>query len=94
MYKLSYKLSVRERVSGKCLRHPGYNPEKAGRAGIKGGCSACYSLYDLHSARLALDAAVHEFTRRAGPWARPRERKRRKQGDTSTPDATIESVQP
>ena len=93
MYKLSYKLSVRERVSGKCLRHPGYNPEKAGRAGIKGGCSACYSLYDLHSARLALDAAIHEFTRRAGPWARPRESKRRTKGDglstTETPEVQL-----
>ena len=46
MFKLSYKLTVRERVQGKCDRHPRYNPEKGGRAGIKGGCSACYSLLD------------------------------------------------
>ncbi len=55
MFKLSYKLVVRERVQGKCARHPRYNPEKDGRAGIKGGCSACYSLLDLHNARLKLD---------------------------------------
>ena len=36
MFKLSYKLTVRERVQGKCDRHPRYNPEKDGRAGIKG----------------------------------------------------------
>ena len=78
MFKLSYKLVVRERVQGKCDRHPHYNPEKDGKAGIKGGCSACYSLLDLHNARLKLDAAVHEFVRRAGPWARVRETRRRK----------------
>lgn len=93
MYKLSYKLSVRERVFGKCLRHPRYNPEKAGRGGIIGGCSACFSLYDLHNARLALDAAVHEFIRRAGPWARPREGKRRKKGDALS-SAEPREVQP
>ena len=81
MFKLTYKLNVRERVEGKCERHPRYNPEKDGRAGIKGGCSTCYSLLDLHTARLKLDAAVHEFVRRAGPWARAREARRYKKKD-------------
>lgn len=81
MFKLTYKLNVRERVKGKCERHPRYNPEKDGRAGIKGGCSTCYSLLDLHTARLKLDAAVHEFVRRAGPWARARETRRHKRRD-------------
>ena len=85
MYKLSYKLSVRERVSAKCERHPGYNPEKHGRGGIKGGCSTCFNLYDLHMARVALDAAVHQFVRRAGPWSMPRESRRRKKGDSLSP---------
>jgi len=44
MYKLSYKLSVRERVSVKCERHPRYNPGKVGRGGIKGACSTCFTL--------------------------------------------------
>ncbi len=92
MYKLSYKLLVRERVSAKCERHPRYNPEKDGRGSIKGACSTCYSLYDLHAARLALDAAVHQFVRRAGPWARPREGRRRKKGDALSP-AEIPEVQ-
>ncbi len=81
MFKLSYKLTVRERVQGKCDRHPRYNPEKDGRGGIKGACSTCYSLYDLHAARLALDAAVHQFIRRAAPWTRPREPRRKKKDD-------------
>ena len=84
MFKLSYKLVVRERVQGKCDRHPRYNPEKDGKAGIKGGCSACYSLLDLHNSRVRLDAAVHEFIRRAGPWARARETRRRKKQPSAT----------
>ena len=78
MLKFTYKLTIRERVQAKCQRHPRYNPEKDGRSGIKGGCSTCWTLYDLQNARLRLDAAVHEFTRRAGPWARAREPRRRR----------------
>ena len=72
MLQFTYKLKLTERVKAKCNRHPRYNPEKDGRAGIRGGCSTCFSLYDLHQARLALDAAQREFVRRAGPWARRR----------------------
>lgn len=95
MMKFTYKLTVREQVTAKCERHPRYNPEKEGRAGIKGGCSACWSLYDLHDARLKLDAAVHEFTRRAGPWARAREPRHRKSNSASGPAISQElEVQP
>ena len=94
MFKLSYKLTVRERVQGKCDRHPRYNPEKDGRAGIKGGCSACYSLLDLHNARLKLDAAVHEFVRRAGPWARPKATKKRKKPTQTVNGQPIPNVLP
>jgi hypothetical protein len=52
MFQFSYKLKVAERVKAKCERHPRYHPERDGRNGIKGGCSTCYSLYDLHQARL------------------------------------------
>jgi len=72
MLQFTYRLTVRERVKAKCSRHPRYNPEKDGRAGIKGGCSTCFVLLDLHDARHKLDTAVREFTRRAGPWTRPR----------------------
>ncbi len=78
MLQFTYKLKLTERVKAKCSRHPRYNPEKDGRAGIRGGCSTCFSLYDLHQARLALDAAQREFIRRAGPWARRREPRPRK----------------
>lgn len=90
MLKFNYKLIVRERVQAKCQRHPRYNPEKDGRSGIKGGCSTCWNLYDLQTARLRLDAAVHEFTRRAGPWARAREPRRRR----STADAPVPTEGP
>ena len=73
MFQFTYKLKVSERVKAKCERHPRYNPERAGRGGIKGGCSTCYSLFDLHQARLSLDAAHREFLRRALPWSRVRQ---------------------
>jgi hypothetical protein len=72
MFQFNYKLKVAERVKAKCERHPRYNPEREGRGGIKGGCSSCFSLFDLHQARLSLDAAHREFLRRALPWTRVR----------------------
>ena len=73
MFQFTYKLRVTERVKAKCDRHPRYNPERDGRGGIKGGCSTCYSLFDLHQARLSLDAAHREFLRRVLPWTRVRQ---------------------
>jgi hypothetical protein len=73
MFQFNYKLKVSERVKAKCERHPRYNPERDGRGGIKGGCSTCFSLFDLHQARLSLDAAHREFLRRALPWTRIRQ---------------------
>jgi hypothetical protein len=67
MFQFNYRLKVAERVKAKCERHPRYNPERDGRGGIKGGCSTCFSLFDLHQARLSLDAAHREFLRRASP---------------------------
>lgn len=72
MFQFNYKLKVSERVKAKCNRHPRYNPEREGRGEIKGGCSTCYSLFDLYQARLSLDAAHREFLRRALPWTRVR----------------------
>jgi hypothetical protein len=70
MFQFTYKLKITERVKAKCERHPRYNPERNGRGGIRGGCSTCFSLFDLHQARLALEAAQREFLRRAAPWCR------------------------
>ena len=93
MLKFSYKATIRERVQGKCPRHPGYNPEKSGRGGIKGGCSNCFTLYDVFHARLKLDAAIHEFIRRAGPWTRPRERRKRRTAAESPAPTDAPEVQ-
>jgi hypothetical protein len=90
MLQFTYKLKLTERVKAKCSRHPRYNPEKDGRAGIRGGCSTCFSLYDLHQARLALDAAQREFIRRTAPWARPRQpRQRKTTGATGEPSLRL-----
>ena len=84
MFQFTYKLKVSERVKAKCDRHPRYNPEKDGRGGIKGGCSGCFALFDLHQARQALDAAHREFLRRAGPWCSVRAPRKPKQATSVT----------
>ena len=73
MLKFAYKLKIAERLTAKCSRHPRYNPEKDGRAAIKGGCSGCFALFDLYQSRLALEASAQKFQRLAAPWARPRQ---------------------
>lgn len=89
MLQFTYKLKITERVKGKCSRHPRYNPEKDGRAGIRGACSCCFSLYDLYQARVALDAAQREFIRRATPWAkRPMELRRKTVQNATSKSAT------
>jgi hypothetical protein len=94
MLQFTYKLKITERVKGKCNRHPRYNPEKDGRAGIRGACSCCYSLYDLYQARIALDIAQREFIRRAVPWTRPRETRHTKttSGAETSSDVPYESA--
>ena len=91
MIQFTYKLKITERVKGKCNRHPRYNPEKDGRAGIRGACSSCFSLYDLYQARIALDAAQREFIRRAVPWARIRKPRQRKSISESSEDVSCDS---
>lgn len=44
MLQFTYKLKITEREKGKCSRHPRYNPEKDGRAGIRGACWCCFPL--------------------------------------------------
>jgi hypothetical protein len=60
MFQFNYKLKVSERVKAKCDRHPRYNPdarrEEASRVDAR-----LASLFDLHQARLSLDAAYREF---------------------------------
>ena len=92
MLQFTYKLKISERVKGKCSCHPRYNPEKDGRAGIRGACSSCFSLYDLYQARTALDAAQREFLRRAAPWTRPRERRPTKAAREAQPSSEVPRV--
>ena len=85
MLQFTYNLKLTERVKAKCSRHPRYNPVRDGRAGIRGGCSTCFSLYDLHQARIALDAAQREFVRKsrsvgAATRTPPEESRRRTRG--------------
>ncbi len=70
MFQFTYKLKIAERVKARCERHPRYNPQRDGRGGIKGGCSCCFTLLDLHQAKLTLEAAHRDFIRKAAPWAK------------------------
>jgi hypothetical protein len=93
MFQFSYKLTVAERVKAKCSRHPRYNPERDGRGGIKGGCSTCFSLYDLQQARLSLDSAHREFLRKALPWTRSTKPRSRSETNTKADvPATVRAV--
>ena len=88
MFQFSYKLKVSERVKAKCERHPRYNPERDGRGSIKGGCSTCFALYDLHQARLMLDSAHREFLRKAIPWTRSTKPRIKAETSTQTQSST------
>ena len=83
MFHFTYKLKISKRVKAKCERHPRYNRERDGRGGIRGGCSTCFSLFDLFHARQSLDAAQREFLRRAAPWFHVRQT--RPKPNTGTP---------
>lgn len=91
MMKLSYKLKIAERLTAKCSRHTRYNPEKDGRAGIKGGCIGCWALFDLYQSRLALEASAQKFQRLAAPWARPRQPRSQKRTPPAVELATEEA---
>lgn len=41
-----------------CPRHRGYNPEKDGRSGIKGGCIFCERLFELHDKVVSLETVL------------------------------------
>jgi hypothetical protein len=68
MYKIRYRLKISETVKARCAKHPKYNPETDGRAGIKGRCSTCFTIYDLHQSKIRLDQAVYDFMKHITPW--------------------------
>ena len=95
MFQFTYRLKIAERVKARCERHPCYNPERDGRAGIRGGCSTCFSLFALYHARQSLEVAHREFMRRAAPWCRLHKRRARAdQRQGSIKDACGAAVAP
>jgi len=45
-------LKIKIEARAKCRRHPGYDPEKDGLAGIRGGCIHCEVILALYDAAL------------------------------------------
>lgn len=43
-------LHIKINWKARCPKHPKYNPEKDGEAGLKGGCDKCFALLDAHMA--------------------------------------------
>jgi hypothetical protein len=41
-------LTLKIDVRAKCERHPGYDPAKEGRGGIRAGCQRCEALLELY----------------------------------------------
>jgi hypothetical protein len=49
------------RWKGRCHKHPGYTPEMDGLGGIRGGCTRCQLLLDIHTHHSALIRLIREF---------------------------------
>jgi len=58
-------LKLRIRWQGKCPRHPRFNPEKQGRAAVKGGCALCDHLADIFEMSRGLAAHAQDFQKRS-----------------------------
>jgi hypothetical protein len=39
---------INGRIKRNCPNHPRYNPEKAGQAGIRGGCAQCTEMWFVY----------------------------------------------
>jgi hypothetical protein len=49
------------RWKGHCSKHPRYNPELDGLAGIRGGCRRCEMLLEIYKHHSALVHLIREF---------------------------------
>ena len=68
LWKIRFKRVINENIRARCTKHPKYDPEQDGHAGIKDKCSACTDIFFLYEASEKLDKFIREFTRRAAPW--------------------------
>jgi len=62
------------RWHGKCAKHPRYDPETDGLAGIRGGCKRCELLLEIWTQHATLVRMMREF-------GTPREAARPRQQD-------------
>jgi hypothetical protein len=59
---MSLDIFIRQKLS--CPRHPRYNPEREGEAGIKGGCMICSELLQLWRQTTAFQEELHGLASR------------------------------
>ena len=55
------KLIVKLKLKAICAKHPRYNPERNGQAGIVGGCPVCSQIFSLYRAKLSVESAMRDF---------------------------------
>ncbi|EQD55079.1 hypothetical protein B1A_11935, partial [mine drainage metagenome] len=53
------------RIKHTCAKHPRYNPERNGQAGIVGGCPVCSQMFSLYRAKLSVESAIRDFESQA-----------------------------
>ena len=49
------------RWKGRCSRHPRYDPATDGEGGVRGGCTRCLGLLDIHLQHTKLVALMRNF---------------------------------
>jgi len=58
------------RWKGRCHKHPGYTPELDGLGGIRGGCTRCQILLDIHTHHVTMIRLIREFGARSDSRAK------------------------
>jgi hypothetical protein len=74
MFKVTFRVVYR--ISGRCSRHPAYNPVKDEQGGIKGECPACYELLNAYRAYLVFREAIEKFETKVHPFITARKESR------------------
>jgi len=49
------------RWKGRCARHPRYDPALDGEGGVRGGCTRCLRLLEIHEHHARLIAMMRSF---------------------------------
>ena len=71
------------RWKGRCARHPRYDPAFDGEGGVRGGCTRCLRLLEIHEQHERLVTMMRISARCASGRSNPRTRRKAASGDCS-----------